>query len=303
MVLTDEHLRPQRRRTLLPIMLFLLTCVSTYWAGATGWSLGETGYRGGFWDYVKMVSISNGGNGLIYMACVLAILFAHEMGHFIATIVHRIPSSLPFFIPFPLSPIGTMGAVIAMDGRQANRREVFDIGIAGPLAGLVLAIPILIYGIYQLDFDRSYYGPAYDSPLLVDLLIGTLRNAPAKYQGAIAQTQLNPFFMAGWVGLLITGLNMMPVSQLDGGHVVYTLFGKKAHWIARGFIFLAILFIVLGGALNWLVMLLLVILMGTDHPPTRNDRVKLGPFRIALGLASLAIPVLCFPPYLFIMPN
>jgi membrane-associated protease RseP (regulator of RpoE activity) len=236
------------------------------------------------------------------MVCVLAILFAHEMGHFVATLIHRIPASLPFFIPLPIvSPIGTMGAVIAMDGRRADRREVFDIGISGPIAGLVFAIPILIYGVWRLDFSRPYFGPAYDSPLLVDLLVGWLRDTP-NYRGSIAQGQLNPYFMAGWVGLLITGLNMMPVSQLDGGHVIYTLFGRSAHWVARGFIFFAILFIVFGGALNWLLMLILVILMGTDHPPTRDDSISLGPLRTTIGFCSLIIPVLCFPPHLFVLP-
>jgi membrane-associated protease RseP (regulator of RpoE activity) len=103
--------------------------------------------------------------------------------------------------------------------------------------------------------------------------------------------------MAGWVGLLITGLNMWPVSQLDGGHVVYALFGRRAHWIARGFVFAAILFVVLGDAMLWAPMLILVILMGTDHPRTANDNVPLSTGRRILGGISLLIPLLCFPPY------
>lgn len=296
-LLSEDHLRIRRRRTLVPIVLFLLTCASTFWAGATHWRLGGIGGYGTIFSAIH----ENLWNGLIYMACVLAILFAHEMGHFIATVIHRIPASLPFFIPFPISPIGTMGAVIAMDGRRADRREVFDIGISGPIAGLVLAIPILIYGVWQLDFQRAYFGPAYDSPLLVDILVAVIHGDASSYRGSITQSQLNPFYMAGWVGLLITGVNMMPVSQLDGGHVIYTLFGKSALWVARGFIFVAILFVVFGGALNWLFMLILVILMGTDHPPTRNDNISLGTFRTVIGFGSLAIPVLCFPTQLFIM--
>jgi membrane-associated protease RseP (regulator of RpoE activity) len=98
------------------------------------------------------------------------------------------------------------------------------------------------------------------------------------------------------VGLLITGLNMLPVSQLDGGHVIYALFGRRAHWIARGFVLLAITYIVLGDALIWAPMLILVVLIGTDHPPTSDDSVRLGWFRYTLGCASLLIPILCFPP-------
>jgi membrane-associated protease RseP (regulator of RpoE activity) len=108
--------------------------------------------------------------------------------------------------------------------------------------------------------------------------------------------QLNPFFMAGWVGLLITGLNMLPVSQLDGGHVVYTLFRHRAHWVARCFLLIAITYVVYADAFIWAPMVVLVTLIGTDHPPTANDTLPLGWFRTALGLASLAIPVLCFPP-------
>ena len=205
-----------------------------------------------------------------------AILFAHEMGHFIATVIHRVPASLPFFIPFPLNPMGTMGAVIAMDGRRCTRRQVFDIGIAGPLAGLVIAIPILMYGVSQLDISRTYFGPACDSPILVDMLISMKKNT-THYNGSIAISQLNPYYMAGWVGLLITGLNMMPVSQLDGGHVIYALFGRRrALFVARAFVFLAISLMVFYDAFIWMLMLILVILIGTDHPPTRDDEMPVG---------------------------
>ena len=97
--------------------------------------------------------------------------------------------------------------------------------------------------------------------------------------------------------MLITGLNMLPISQLDGGHVIYTLFGKYAHWIARVFLFVAILFIVFFEAQIWFLMVLIVILIGTDHPPTSDDSVRLGPIRTIIGYASLLIPILCFPPY------
>jgi len=102
--------------------------------------------------------------------------------------------------------------------------------------------------------------------------------------------------LAGWVGLLITGLNMLPISQLDGGHVAYALFGQGAHVLARIVLLGAIAFIVLAGAYNWLIMLLLVMMIGTDHPPTRNDHVPLGRWRYALGLASLTISVFCLAP-------
>lgn len=292
--LTEEHLGRPRGRFRLPIILFLLTCVSTFWAGITNWQPVPS------FSLFRHLALQNGTQGFIYMSCVLAILFAHEMGHFVATIVHRIPASPPFFIPFPFSPLGTMGAVIAMDGRQANRKEIFDIGLAGPLAGLVFAVPILIYGIMKLELTGISYGDTYDCPLLAEWLIRWI-HPEAIHVDTISNYQLNPYFMAGWVGLFITGLNMMPVSQLDGGHVIYTLFLRKSHIVARGFIFLAIIFIVANDAQVWTVMLVLVILMGTDHPKTKDDSVPLGYTRIILGYSSLAIPILCFPPKLMDM--
>jgi membrane-associated protease RseP (regulator of RpoE activity) len=244
---------------------------------------------------VRQSVVANFQTGLIYMVCVISILLAHEMGHFVATVLYRVPASLPYFIPFPMAPIGTMGAVIGMDGQRANRKEIFDIGLAGPIAGLVVALPILWVGVSRLHLEGPGHGAyAYDSPLLVRWMIAHLHPARTGVR-FLSTSQVNPYFMAGWVGLLITGLNMLPVSQLDGGHVVYTLFGKRAHWIARMFVLAAVAYVVLAKAYIWLLMVVLVVLIGTDHPPTANDHVRLGWLRTILGLASLLIPVFCFP--------
>jgi membrane-associated protease RseP (regulator of RpoE activity) len=288
-------------------VLLVLSVLSTFWVGASQWN--PTGVLIRCVDPevqnyaidltpIRRTLVSHWDEGLIYSACVLAILLTHEMGHFIATLCYRVPASFPFCIPFPVSPIGTLGAVIAMDGRQADRKQMFDIGLAGPLAGLVVAVPIMWIGIERLDLREP--GPAafsLESPLGVRLALDRVR--PPGYEpgdGVIPNTSLNPYFMAGWVGLLITGLNMLPVSQLDGGHVAYTLLGKWAHWVARAFVIVAIAYSVYTMVPTWSLMIVLVLLMGTDHPPTRDDRAPLGWFRIALGIASLAIPILCFSP-------
>ena len=292
-------LPPLRRRRILPLMLFLLTCVSTFFAGACTWVPLDYLFQPDPIPLMPLrrVLISHWDDGLIYMACVLAILLTHEMGHFIATIRHKIPASYPYFLPLPISPVGTLGAVIGMDGMRANRKQMFDIGIAGPLAGLVVAIPILYIGVTQLDFTETPYGRfKLASPLAVQLLLDVLRPEGYVPGQVVWHGQLNAFFMAGWVGLLITGLNMMPVSQLDGGHVTYTLFGRKAHWIARGFMLLAVAWIFYSGTLQFGIMILLIMLVGTDHPPTSNDNMPLGWFRTVLGILSLAIPVFCFAP-------
>lgn len=290
--------RRRRRRVRLPAMLFLATVLSTFWVGANQWAVLPLGTP------FRQAIIAHWQDGLIYMFCVLAILLTHEMGHFLATLRYRIPASFPYFIPFPISPIGTMGAVIGMEGMRADRKEMFDIGLAGPLAGLVVAVPIMWIGILKLDLTQPGYGPyTVDMPLLMRLTYDYLQPTGYVRGSLVWFSQLNPYFMAGWVGLLITGLNMLPVSQLDGGHVIYTLFGKRAHWIARGFVTMAIAYIIIQREYTWVVMLLLVLFIGTDHPPTRDDTVPIGRLRYVLGCASILIPVFCFAPRLLIIPN
>lgn len=292
-----------QRRVVLPIVLFLLTMVSTFIAGATGWT--TIGYAFDFSDLApirfRLALLQNWDDGLIYMACLLLMLLAHEMGHFLATVYYRIPASFPYFLPFPISPLGTLGAVIRMDNRDADRRQMFDIGIAGPLAGLVVAIPLLVVGIQRLNLAGP--PPAANvaaealfklgMPPAARLLLDRIKPPGYERQIDIDVRRVNPYFMAGWVGLLVTALNMMPVSQLDGGHITYCLFGRGAHWIARAFMVLAIAYMVYQGTYWMTIMLGLILLIGVDHPPTSNDRAPLGWGRYALGVASLAIPVLC----------
>jgi membrane-associated protease RseP (regulator of RpoE activity) len=248
---------------------------------------------------MQKVIAENWQQGLLYMGAVLAILLTHEMGHFLQTVRYGIPASYPLCIPVPFSLIGTMGAVISMDGMRANRKQIFDIGIAGPLAGLVVAAPILYYGVKTLDL--SVAAAPHDiqlyNPVIVRWMIEWMHPEWVDRASWVSVSQLNPYFMAGWVGMLITGLNMLPVSQLDGGHTIYALFGRDAYKIARAFIIVAIAYVVLNleQAAIWTPMLVLVILLGIHHPPTADDSVELDDFRWILGVASMSIPVLCFP--------
>jgi Zn-dependent protease len=294
----NEALLPQRQ-VMLPAMLFVATCLSTFWVGATRWDPMQFGFNVS-WTQVGDVIQTNWPIGLAYMGAVLAILLTHEMGHFLQTVKYGIPASYPLCIPVPFNPIGTMGAVIGMDGSRADRRQIFDIGIAGPLAGLAVAFPVLWQGIKALDLSRTaepgeieFYLPLV-AQWMLKLAHPTETWANEQWVGL---TELNPYFMAGWVGMLITGLNMLPISQLDGGHTIYALFLDKAHTFARLFISFAIFYVVinLDEAILWTPMLLLVIFLGIHHPPTRDDKVPLGRVRWAIGLASLLIPVLCFP--------
>ncbi|MBI3838625.1 MAG: site-2 protease family protein [Planctomycetia bacterium] len=282
---------PPPRRVFLPLFLFVATCLSTFFAGALNWN--PTFYLEK--NQAETVIGVNWGQGLVYMAAVIGILMMHEMGHFLQTIRYGVPASLPFFIPVPILMTGTMGAVISMEGSRADRKQLFDIGLSGPWAGLVVALPIIWFGIKAATPMPSTSEFQLGDPLIFKLLTSYLRpDLPAE---AILSKN-NPLLMAGWVGMLITGLNMLPVSQLDGGHVIYGLFGRHAHLVARGFLIASIAFIVFGEQYNWIVMLVLVIMLGVDHPPTRDDNVPLGPVRTIIGLVSLAIPVLCFTPIL-----
>jgi membrane-associated protease RseP (regulator of RpoE activity) len=292
----SDFRRPPRRRLLLPLVLFVATCFSTFWVGTTGWRPQSVELSV---ESVQAKVAANWQQGLLYMGAVLAILLTHEMGHFLQTVRYRIPASYPLCIPVPFTPIGTMGAVISMDGMRANRKQIFDIGLAGPLAGLAVAIPILYIGVRNLNLalpgapnEMQLY-----NPVIVRWMIQWVHPEWADRASWISVSQLNPFFMAGWVGMLITGLNMLPVSQLDGGHTIYGLFGRDAYKIARAFIIVAIVYMILylEEAAIWTPMLVLVILLGIHHPPTADDSVELDDFRWILGVASMAIPVLCFP--------
>lgn len=284
----DFRNRPGRR-VFLPVCLFVATCLSTFIAGALDWD--PTVLAG---ERSAEIIAANWKQGLIYMAAVIGILLTHEMGHFVQTVRYHVPASLPFFIPVPVLMTGTMGAVIGMEGSRADRKQLFDIGISGPWAGLIVSLPIIWFGIKDAVALPASAEIQLGDPLIFKLMTHYLR---PDLDGMILNKN-NPLLMAGWVGMLITGLNMLPISQLDGGHVIYGLFGRNARFVSRSFLIAAIAFVVLGDHYNWIVMLVLVIMLGVDHPPTRDDNVPLGFFRTAFGLLSLAIPVLCFTPIL-----
>jgi membrane-associated protease RseP (regulator of RpoE activity) len=273
----------QGRRLRVQALLYLLTCVTTFAAGIVGWQPMLLGFD----DDVLARLGDQWPRGLAYMVAVMAVLTAHEAGHFIAARWHRIPATLPFFLPVPVLLTGTLGAVIGMEGSRANRRQLFDIALAGPIAGLVVAVPAMAVG--MLLGTPSDTSPFALSPL-ARWMLAIMR------PDAAAGIEPNALFMAGWVGLLVTGLNMIPVSQLDGGHVSYAIFGRQAKWVARSVLAGAVVAIAVWGLYNWIAMVVIVMLMGTDHPPIREDGRPLGRWRVAVGLLALLIPVVTFMP-------
>lgn len=287
----QRHTRPPRTRRAL--VLFLLTCLSTFLVGFYG----EPVFP--HWLYVSALWDPNFGslwsrflNGLTYSGCIIGILGAHEMGHYLQARRYGVPASLPFFIPLPISPFGTMGAVIVQQSGVADRKSMFDIAISGPLAGLVVALPVAYLGIVravQLPETKFIGGLEFRDPLLLKWMLETVREPLREGYG----WSNNPMLFAGWVGIFITGLNLIPIGQLDGGHILYCLIGRRAHYIARGLFFLgatAVAYNSLFGdksLVSWALMLFLIWMFGTRHPPTANDRVELGPARIVLGWLTL----------------
>jgi membrane-associated protease RseP (regulator of RpoE activity) len=301
MLSKDDLLSPRQRHRVLPVVLFLMTCFFTYAAGAYQWSPTIFGSQvdaaqNEHWDLRATWDLlqRNWYDGVVYMGCVMAVLLAHEMGHFLMTVRYRVPASYPMFLPLPVMLTGTMGAVIGMEGFRANRRQLFDIGLAGPLAGLVITVPLVWIGIKIGSHAVPQHGGViFGDPLLAKWIIHWIR--PDIGPGEIVVP--NPVYMAGWVGMFVTGLNMMPMSQLDGGHVIYTLFLGRSRFLARALLLAAISYIVITGEVTWVLMVVIITLIGVDHPPTADDRVPLGRVRTILGFLSLVLPVLCFTPF------
>lgn len=283
------------------IWLAIATILSTFWAGVVAWEpfgLFGPSMQLDSWMPFRQALLANWLGGLQFALGLMAILVAHELGHYILTIVYRVPSTPPLFIPFPfISPIGTMGAVILMQSGTADRKQIFDIGLAGPLAGLVVAFPITLYGI--LNAEPIRYAPSESlfigQPLLIQWMATWLVPDQAEQFVRVANTQASPFLMAGWVGLLVTGINMMPLGQLDGGHVTFGLLGPRSYWVAVAAVVAAVSYMLVTQVVMFGLMLLLVYLMGLRHPPSSDDSRSLGLPRQIIGWLSLSLPLLCIP--------
>jgi membrane-associated protease RseP (regulator of RpoE activity) len=241
--------------------------------------------------------------GWPFSLSIMLILGAHEMGHYLAARHHNVAVTLPYFIPLPLlSPIGTMGAFIRLKERVPTRAALLDIGAAGPLAGFVLAVPILFIGLYT-----SEVGPISTTGLLEG---NSILYAAAKFivfgqflPSATQDVYINQVAWAGWVGLLVTAINLIPLGQLDGGHVTYALWGQKTeHFFLPVIACMAVLSVIsflVGGALTWVVWLGLLFLVGRVHAEPLEDVTPLNGRRRVIAIATLVIFVLVFVPIPF----
>jgi membrane-associated protease RseP (regulator of RpoE activity) len=234
-----------------------------------------------------------------FSTTLLAILTAHEMGHYLACRYYGVDATLPFFIPAPpLFLAGTFGAFIRMKSPIPSRRALFDIGLAGPLAGFVMLLPVAIAGIWTLQpAPPPIPGSVivFNDPLLFQIF--------AKATGTNLTDALpNPFYMAAWIGLLVTSLNLMPVGQLDGGHGTFSLFGPRAHRIIGRTAFIAVALMALLGFVwhhspsGFLYTVLLAVMLRVRHPAPQQME-PLGPARIIVTIITLIVFALSFVPF------
>ena len=237
--------------------------------------------------------------GATFSASLLAILFSHEMGHYLACRYYKVNATLPYFIPAP--PVflaGTFGAFIKIRSPIPTRRALFDIGLAGPIAGFVVAIPLSVIGVLTVGPPMSAEGHLlyFNDPLLFRF-IARLAGVPLD-----PTSPTNPYYMAAWIGLLVTSLNLMPVGQLDGGHGTFALFGARAHRVIGRVAFavmatLAVLgFWLHGSPSGFLYAVLLGIMMRIPHPQPYTME-PLGTKRIVISILTLIVFILCFWPF------
>jgi membrane-associated protease RseP (regulator of RpoE activity) len=244
--------------------------------------------------------------GFKFAAALLSILLAHESGHYVACRLYGVDATLPFFIPVPPPFIaGTLGAFIKIKSPIPSRRALFDIGVAGPLAGFALIIPVAIIGLLTAVPDTTAAAAAAQGGTLIsfnDPLLLRLLAVPLGVRD-IGNITPNPFYFAAWFGLLVTSLNLLPVGQLDGGHAVYALLGGRAHkHVGRIAFFVMLLLAPLGwlwhGApTSVLYVVLLFIMLRMPHPAPLDDHDPLGRARTLVGLLTLLVFVLSFLPF------
>jgi membrane-associated protease RseP (regulator of RpoE activity) len=321
----------------LHTFLFLVTVITTLWAGAS-WSGHPVLFSPAF------PFLNNLSSGTAYSFSLLLFLSVHEFGHFFAALYHRVHATLPYYIPLPPLPsllsLGTMGAVIKIRDRIPGTNALFDIGIAGPISGFIVSVGLLLFGFMTLPPAEFIYTihPEYQSSggLLTLEPEGSLtlgknllwiileKSIAPKNLPPMTEMYHYPFLFTGWLGSLVTALNLLPVGQLDGGHVIYAMFGKKGHTMAAKsflifitilglpslFELLLVLFKPASVSLipellrqwswpGWLLWaLILSRFIGLNHPPTGHDHPLSTPRKV-FGWAAITIFVLTFTPVPF----
>jgi membrane-associated protease RseP (regulator of RpoE activity) len=317
--LTPKKPDPKPTRVSVNIVLFILTVISVMLAGVDVPVELCSNFSASAAYMLKNVL-----SGWPFALSLLGILLAHEFGHYLMSRYHKTPATLPYFIPFPLSPLGTMGAAILMQGTPKNKRVLFDIGVAGPLAGIIVAIPVLFYGLslshlatvapvcgtlqeegnsllylFAKYFTFGKLLPAPTSTYGMTFGMYWLRYFFTGQPAPIGATDVftSPVAFAGWAGLLVTALNLIPAGTLDGGHVIYSLFGEQAKKL---FPFIWGVLILLGIFWQgWWLWAVLLLWLGRVHAEPLDQITQLDSRRRAVAVLVIIIFILTFSPVPF----
>ena len=306
---------PKQDQISTNILLFVLTVFSVMLAGAQPEGTMPDDFVGQLLMLAKSIF-----TGWPFALSLLGILLTHELGHYFMSRYHKTPATLPYFIPLPLSLLGTMGAAIIMRATPKNKRVLFDIGVAGPIAGLIVALPVLFYGLSlstlgTIDPNPNGFieGNSLMYLLAKYITFGQLLPSPLEPQGILYWLQyfftgrpvpfggldvfIHPVAFAGWAGLLVTGLNLIPAGTLDGGHVIYGLFGEKAR---KGFPFIIGILAILGIFWSgWWLWALLLFWLGRVNAEPLDQITTLDPPRRLLGYIMILVFLLVFMPVPF----
>jgi len=298
---------PHRPRYRLAAVLFVLTFLTTTTLGGVLYLVTRTDETTALYPFLHPQTVMEVWRtpelvrlGLSFSLPLLFILGSHELGHYLACRRYGVPATLPYFLPAPLV-IGTFGAFIRIRGRIRSKTQLFDIGIAGPLAGFVALLPFLVLGV---AWSRPGIAEIATDPTRVEAILyrpGTnlaIEALTRVFHGRLPDNMvldLHPFALAAWVGLFATAINLLPMGQLDGGHLLYAVAGRLHRRLAWptwiGVCALGLLWV------GWLVLCFMVlVLMGLRHPPVLDADEPLDPFRRKLALVALALLVLCFTP-------
>ncbi len=277
--------RPRQSNPTINVLLLVATILSTLFVGAS-YTASSTSELLMLW------------RGWPFSLSIMLILGAHELGHYFAARYHKVPVSLPYFIPLPLpGSIGTLGAFIQIKAPVKNKRALLDVGAAGPWAGIIFAIPILFYGlatseVMPLPANIPYMaeGNSILYALMKMIVFGQFLPADG------LDVHLNQVAWAGWVGLLVTSLNLIPVGQLDGGHVSYVLLGKWANKLFWPVIIILGALVILTGTLTWVLWIALLLLFGRRYAVPLDDVTSLDPRRKAIAILTLLLFFIVFIP-------
>jgi membrane-associated protease RseP (regulator of RpoE activity) len=314
--------KPRKKGYLIHIILFVITFFTTLIAGME-WTTGKIGP----YEFADMA------RGLPYALSILFILTFHEFGHYFAAVYHKVKATLPYYIPFPPIPgffnFGTMGAVIRTKSAIPTNKAMFDIGVAGPIAGFIASTIVLIYGFthlpsvdYILQIHPDYFTPEYGKEgihlefggtILFEIFRALFTNAN-EFVPPMSEIYHYPYLCVGWFGLFITAMNLVPVGQLDGGHIIFSMFGEKIHEAIASISMIGLAFLGISGLLSsllnydlgfgwtgWLLWaFILYFVIKVKHPPVPHFE-KLNSPRMILGYVAIIIFVVSFSPSPFVI--